>query len=187
MNSIIQYTTKNTLDIDFQQDIITNHNDYSHVIEQQLNHTDFKQAAQLVRILNIIKIFITLTIINILIILTTLIIKMNNMIIIVSGASALIFITIIALLCLYLWLINKNSILKENDDTTKIALISEPKLSKHFLLAQERLTRNNSDINWKIYTECFDRVKSLEEYYGEKKDSRLNIVNIVCDELSRVK
>ena len=39
MDRIINYTTKNTLDIDFQQDIVTNHNDYTHVIEHQLNKT----------------------------------------------------------------------------------------------------------------------------------------------------
>lgn len=187
MDSIIHYTTKNTLDIDFQQDIITNHNDYTHVIEHQLNNTDFKQAAQLVKTLNFIKLFTLLTIIDTVITIIMIILKMNTIITIITSISAFIFIIIIGLLCLYLWSINKNTHNDDSNDMTRIATISEPKLEKHFLLAQERLSRNSTATNWKLYVECFDRITSLEEYYGDNSKNRLNIVNIVCDELSRVK
>ena len=187
MDSLLHYTTKNTIDIDFQQDIITNHNDYTHVIEHQLNNTDFKQAAQLVRILNTIKFFIILTLINITIMIASMIIKVSTTIIIVLGVSTLIFCSVIILSGFLLWKMNKKIKDDTHDDKTRLALISDPKLEKYFLIAQEKLAHNSSDSNWKMYVECFDRIKSLEEHYSDKPDSRTNIVNIVCEDLTRIK
>ena len=193
MDSLIEYIDKNTLDIDFSQDVIPDRDTYSHVISYQLEHSDFPTAIKTLRLWNTIRILNILMIINItLCFIFT--VPLDNSIPKIIGVFSLISLALILIAILSIIIIlhkmdkkadKKEQELSLNTDMSYIVKVRNPQLEKHFLLAEQRLADNGSDTNWKLYEECFSRIKQLEDHYGNKK--RDNIISIVCDELSRVK